>query len=73
MLTLSRISPAKPMVWPSCTTTREITLRSWKVGELMPWVVIPRATSLTFCMTSSVTSPPLLTRGVISMITPVCW
>ena len=47
--------------------------RSLNVGELIPGVVIPDATLLTSCITSKVTKPPVLTRGVTSMITPVCW
>ena len=66
------ISPASPIVCPSCTTTREFTLRSSNVGELTPGVVRPVATLLTSCITSSVTRPPLFTRGVTCMITPVC-
>ena len=69
----SVISPASPIVWPSCTTTHEFTFRSLKVGELIPGVVMPVATLLTSCITSKVTNPPLFTRGVTSMITPVCW
>jgi hypothetical protein len=69
----SWISPASPKVWPSCTATRESTRRSLKVGDCRPVVVTPEATSLTSCEISSVTRPPLLTRGVTSMMTPVCW
>ena len=63
-----------PMVWPSCTTTREVMLRCRKVGLSMPearGVVV--STSLTCWSTSMVTRPPLLTRGVTSRMTPVGW
>ena len=40
----------------------------------MPGVVVAAvSTLLTSCDMSSVTSPPLFTRGVTSMMTPVCW
>ena len=35
---LSWIRPARPTVWPSCTTTRDWTERWKKVGEVMPAV-----------------------------------
>ena len=69
---LSWISPARPIVWPSCTTTRDWTDRSKKVGELMPGVVGAVVSMLlTSCEMSSVTRPPLFTRGVTSVMTPV--
>ena len=71
VLALSLISPARPTVCPSSTTTRLLTLRSENVGELRPAVVVPGTTPLTSCEMSSVTSPPLFTRGVTSRITPV--
>ena len=54
-------------------TTREVTLRSLKVGEFTPVVVTPGTTLLTSCEMSKVTKPPLFTRGVTWRITPVCW
>jgi hypothetical protein len=68
---LSRIRPASPIVCPSCTTIRERTARSRKVGELMPKLGALGSTSLTCCEMSRVTRPPLLTRGITSVMTPV--
>ena len=67
---VSRIRPAIPTVCPSWTATR-VRIKRWlKVGELM-LPVVSEATSLTSWEMSRLTSPPELTRGVTSMITPV--
>ena len=70
---LSRIRPAMPMVWPSCTTILVRTVRSEKVGELMPVlaVLIVLSMSLTSCPISSVTMPSAPICGTTSRITPV--
>ena len=68
---VSRINPASPTVCPSWMAMVVCTLRSAKVGELMPGVVRVELMSLTSWAISSVTSPPAPMRGVTSRITPV--
>ena len=47
-------------------------MRCWKVGLSMPDDRVDVvSTSLTSCVMSNVTSPPLFTLGTMSMITPV--